>query len=369
MFIFLHKTVRKMVKLTAEFVEKTCSQMQLTKSLSKQIKKDQLQSLTHLRMNRKFITSIGSLAVYRNLRVIYLQNNNISKIENLQFATNLTHLYLQNNAITRIENLDALQMLDTLYLGNNNIAVVEKLENLRNLTVLHVENQRLNPGEAVCFEPRTVLTLSGCLKVLNTCGNKITSLSCIRNLYELVSLDAANNLIDDIDDLTETVSTLVSLKDLSLQGNPVTRQFRYKENLIANNDTIENLDGKTVTDVCRCFMKRFKIQKHLRCTRKASKIALDDDITSSLNLPPAFKRSISRAIFQHPGPKLSITISSAVGETQQQVFPPWKTAPGANAMRHGHVTPRPFWSNVTKTKQPRIMRSVINSKVIALPPI
>lgn len=48
-----------MARLTAQYIEKKCSQEQLNKSLSKKIKKDQLY-LTHLRMNNMFISNIVS---------------------------------------------------------------------------------------------------------------------------------------------------------------------------------------------------------------------------------------------------------------------------------------------------------------------
>lgn len=73
-----------------------------------------------------------------------------------------------------------------------------------------------------------------CLVVLNISGNKMASLRNLVGFRELNTLEAKNNLIDDIDDLTTTISTLTSLKDLSLQGNPVTKFYRYRENLIAN---------------------------------------------------------------------------------------------------------------------------------------
>lgn len=57
-------------------------------------------------------------------------------------------------------------------------------------------------------------------------------------MHELEVLEAKNNVINDIDDLTECISALGSLTNLSLQGNPVTQYHRYKENLIANNDTL-----------------------------------------------------------------------------------------------------------------------------------
>lgn len=73
-----------------------------------------------------------------------------------------------------------------------------------------------------------------CLKVLNISDNKMTSLRNLMRFQELYMLDAKNNLIDNVDDVIETISTLPSLKDLSLQDNPVTWSYRYKETLIAN---------------------------------------------------------------------------------------------------------------------------------------
>ncbi|XP_024890267.1 protein phosphatase 1 regulatory subunit 42-like isoform X2 [Temnothorax curvispinosus] len=358
-----------MVKLTTDIVERKCSQILTSKSLSKTIKKDELWKLTHLHMNDMFISSIGNIAIYRSLKVLYLQNNNISKIKNLHFACNLTHLYLQHNAIMKMENLESLQNLQKLYLGHNNIIVVEGLQNTKKLQELHVENQKIPLGESLCFEPRSAFTLSMCVKVLNISDNKMTSLRNLIGFQELHTLDAKNNLVDNVDDVTTTISTLPSLKDLSLQGNPVTWSYRYKENLIANSVSLANLDGKIVTDICRNFMKKFKMEKHNRRTKNAAKIPLGDDITSSLNLPPAFKRSISRAIFQHPGPHLSITItpgSLSVG-SQLQVFPPWKLASGIRSTKDNHITPRPFWGNINKSKETRLSRSHVNNKAIALP--
>lgn len=92
-------------------------------------------------------------------------------------------------------------------------------------------------------------------------------------------------------------------------------------------------------------------------------------VIESLNLPPAFKKSINRAIFQHPGPKLSITVTSAMGELQPQTFPPWKTASAINSLRDNHITPRPFWRDVSNKKETQKLDSLICSKTIMLPPI
>lgn len=56
----------------------------------------------------------GDLSLCKNLRVLYLYDNQISQIQNLDFASNITHLYLQNNCISCIENLSSLKNLEKL---------------------------------------------------------------------------------------------------------------------------------------------------------------------------------------------------------------------------------------------------------------
>ncbi|XP_014599019.1 PREDICTED: protein phosphatase 1 regulatory subunit 42-like [Polistes canadensis] len=355
-----------MVKLTSKFIEKKYVQIR-SKSLSKANKKQELWKLTHLYMNGMFINEIGNFAVCKNLKVIYLQDNNISRIENLHFATHLTHLYMQHNKISKLENLDCLQKLRKLYVGYNCISVIEGLENIENLIELHAENQSLTLGETLCLEPRSAITLSKCLKKLNISNNKMTTLTDIANFSELEILEAKNNLLEDIEDLTQIISTLISLKELYMNGNPVVHKHRYKESLIANSNTLANLDGKNISDTCRRFLQVFK-EKRFKESIKKITVPITDDIANSLNLPPAFKKSVYRAIFQQPGPKLSIKVTSAMGELQPHSFPLWKTAAGINSLKDNHITPRPFWRNKTNKKE--ICKvNAINNKAIMFPPI
>ncbi|KAF7994590.1 hypothetical protein HCN44_004062 [Aphidius gifuensis] len=342
-----------MVLLTENYVEKQCAHIQSQKSLTKLIEKNHLQKITHLFMQDKFIDAIGNFSKCKNLRVIYMQNNCIKKIENLNFATNLTHLYLQHNNLSKIENLHTLKNLTHLFLGYNNISVIEGLENLDKLLELHVENQHLHAGESLVFDPRSLQTISVFLKVLNVAGNKLTSLRCFRNFINLETIDARNNLIDDDKDLSQTIMSLRWLKKLDLQKNPVAEFYRYRENVIANSNSLVCLDGKIISDLTRQFMKRFKQEKLMRLTHSEPKMSLQDDITSSLNLPPAFRRSVSRAILQEqPGPKLVMNISSIIGESRPHIFPAWKSTTAIAGMKNNHVTPRPFWrKKISKDKQ------------------
>ena len=92
------------------------------------------------------------------------------------------------------------------------------------------------------FSVTKQIYIQGCLLFLNISGNKLTSLEELKNFRKLISLEAKENKISDIENLTETVMMLVSLENIFLQGNPVTHVYNYKENLIANSDSL----GKTI---------------------------------------------------------------------------------------------------------------------------
>lgn len=132
----------------------------------------------------------------------------------------------------------------------------------------------------------------------------MTTLNDIANFNELEILEAKNNLLEDIEDLTQTISTLISLRELYMNGNPVVHKHRYKESLIANSNTlgwfivcflyllinivlninccffyIVNLDGKNISDICRKFLQIFKEKRFNQSTKKIT-VPLTDDIAS-----------------------------------------------------------------------------------------
>ncbi|XP_051174865.1 protein phosphatase 1 regulatory subunit 42-like isoform X3 [Leptopilina boulardi] len=322
-----------MVTLTTAFVEKKCSETQSNKSLTKEIDKDHVKKMTHLFMNYKSITDIGNFVSCENLKIIYLQNNEINKIENLHFANNLSELYLQHNNLTKIENLDSLRNLKKLYLGYNKIAIVEGLENLASLRELYIEKQRLSPGESLCFEPRSCLTLATCLQILNVSGNRIYHFNDIRNLTKLQVLEAKYNLLKSIKDLIDSIKNLPYLQELFLQGNPVTTIFRYRANIIGNHDKLALLDGKIVSENSRNFMKKLKIEKQLQETKKKFKI-----IEGCSNTSPVLKQSTSKAVVsQHVGSELF-----PLSNTSTMQFQSWKASI--------NTLPRPFWISFSKSK-------------------
>lgn len=76
---------------------------------------------------------------------------------------------------------------------------------------------------------------------LNISNNNLISLREIDNFKRLVTLEAKENFISSIEGLTETVISLDKLENLLLQGNPVTKIRRYRENIIANSYSLSKL--------------------------------------------------------------------------------------------------------------------------------
>ena len=64
-----------------------------------------------------------------SLEEVSLHQQDITKIENLgRFCRNLKIIYLQNNQICKIENLSRLKQLNYLNLAINNVQVIENLQ-------------------------------------------------------------------------------------------------------------------------------------------------------------------------------------------------------------------------------------------------
>lgn len=75
--------------------------------------------------------------VIGTLEELSLHQEDIEKIENIQhWCRDLRILLLQSNLISKIENLHKLKKLEYLNLGLNNIELIENLEQLESLTKL-----------------------------------------------------------------------------------------------------------------------------------------------------------------------------------------------------------------------------------------
>ncbi|KAJ8413377.1 hypothetical protein AAFF_G00093730 [Aldrovandia affinis] len=258
-----------MVRLTVDLIAKSssCLKNKGNGSLAQYLKK-----VTHLNFSNRNIEDIGDLSACRNLSVVYLYDNQIKQICNLNYASNLTHLYMQNNDITQIENLSAARKLCTLYLGGNSIMVVEGLERLRELKELHLEGQKLPQGEKLLFDPRTLLSLSESLCVLNISNNNIDEIRDLVILRSLTHFFATNNQLQDMQELEVVCSQWPQLCRMDLSGNPACHKPKYRDRLITVCKRLVDLDGKEINELSRQFLINWKASKDARKKMKEERL-------------------------------------------------------------------------------------------------
>ncbi|XP_076869491.1 protein phosphatase 1 regulatory subunit 42 isoform X2 [Brachyhypopomus gauderio] len=265
-----------------------------------------LKKLTHLNFSNRNIDDIDDLSVCKNLTVLYLYDNQITHIRNLGFASNLTHLYMQNNNITCIQNLSSLQKLSKLFLGGNSITVVEGLEQLKELTELHIEDQRLPAGEKLLFDPCTVLSLSESLCVLNINKNNIDEVRDLAVLSKLTHFFAAENHLQDMQELVVVISQWPQLQKMDLRGNPVCQKPKYRDQLITVCRKLEDLDGKEINELCRQFLINWKASKEAKKKVKDEKGQITFPVTADISWGP-----------QHP---YAYNYSDYLGKRKPQEF-------------------------------------------------
>ncbi|XP_010884176.2 protein phosphatase 1 regulatory subunit 42 isoform X1 [Esox lucius] len=274
-----------MVRLTTDLIAKSCNHFKHRRSSFPQY----LKKLTHLNFSNKNIEEIDDLSMCQNLTVLYLYDNNITRICNLGFASNLSHLYMQNNNISHIENLSGLKKLSKLYLGGNSITVLEGLEELVELEELHLEGQRLPCGEKLLFDPRTLLCLAECLTVLNINKNNIDEIRDLAVLKKLTHFFAAENQLQDMQELEEVLSQWPQLRRMDLSGNPVCCKPKYRDNLITVCLGLDELDGKEITELSRQFLINWKASREAKKKLKDERIMSGPftyPFTADLNMAP-----------------------------------------------------------------------------------
>ncbi|CAH8583535.1 unnamed protein product [Heterobilharzia americana] len=225
-----------------------------------------LKQITHLYLNGKSLDEVGhEVILCQHLRVLYLYDNKLKSIpQDLNFSQ-LTHLYLQNNQISRIENLNALEKLEKLFLSRNHINLVEGLEGLIKLQELRVDNQYLDPGESLIFDDRSLNAIADSLVRLDVSGNKLDSLKGLNNLHALIFLNASNNSVKSINDLSNSLNKWPDLKELNLCGNPVMKASRARNIIIVNSKSLEILDDKVITGPNRRFLENWDQYKSFNC--------------------------------------------------------------------------------------------------------
>ena len=100
---------------------------------------------------------------------------------------------------------------------------IENLETLMKLTILDLSNNGLTAP--------TFLSL-GNISILNISGNQISSLKPIGRLLGLMTLNASNNQVEDIDEAAH-LNRLPMLTEVDLSENPIAQKLDYRTQILA----------------------------------------------------------------------------------------------------------------------------------------
>ncbi|XP_064647689.1 leucine-rich repeat-containing protein 46-like [Lineus longissimus] len=110
----------KSERISLHMIARRHLKKEITSSYSQEEILDELNKITHLRLDRESIQNIDHLELLGgSVTNVYLQHNRIEVIENLEYLSNVSFLTLSNNRIERIENLLPLRKLKFLDLSEN----------------------------------------------------------------------------------------------------------------------------------------------------------------------------------------------------------------------------------------------------------
>jgi Leucine-rich repeat (LRR) protein/GTPase SAR1 family protein len=193
----------------------------------------ELPKLKGLFLDNCRLRSVPALENLPNLRLLRLENNEISRIRPLvKFCPDLEQLWLGSNRITDISSLEHLTSLWKLRLNSNSIEVIGSCSTLTGLTHLDLSGNKIvdisplgesTPLVELKLDSNSVTDLSPLeksarLKTLSMAFNELNSLDAVAGLKELVKLDLRGNRITDVTPL----SGLKNLQELHLAGNSIS---------------------------------------------------------------------------------------------------------------------------------------------------
>ncbi|OZC09212.1 hypothetical protein X798_03756 [Onchocerca flexuosa] len=158
-------------------------------------------NLEVLDLSENMLTKVPSFKALSNLRQIHLNHNKISQIETLAFSSNrkLQLISLQSNQIISMSrnSFDSLDELVVLNLANNAIKKIERvmLDGMRNLQQLNLRNNSLNVLENLTFTSVSQITT---LDLGHNSIHKIEK-NVFTPLKNIFWLDLSSNLIKTIE--------------------------------------------------------------------------------------------------------------------------------------------------------------------------
>ncbi|PQP92555.1 protein phosphatase 1 regulatory subunit 7 [Prunus yedoensis var. nudiflora] len=226
-------------------------------------------SISSLKLNHKALSDVSCLSEFKNLERLDLSFNNLTSLEGLKSCVNLKWLSVANNKLQSLKGIEGLSKLTVLNAGKNKLKVMDevmsivslravilndneiasvcRLEPLRDLNTLVLSRNPIRDiGDSLMkVKSITKLSLSHCqlqtiqsslkscieLKELRLAHNDIKVLPAELALNKkLQNLDLGNNVITRWSDL-KVLDSLVNLKNLNLQGNPMVEKDKLAKKI------------------------------------------------------------------------------------------------------------------------------------------
>ena len=172
-----------------------------------------------------------------NLKLLYLQGNQIAKIEGLESNSNLQRLNLSRNLISRLEGLQACGRLEELDLGYQTVDV------------------------PFLLEEQSIITISRPLRKLKLNSCNLLEIAHLQFCDSVDELDLSDNQIEFSEDVFRAFTCMEFLTNLNMKNNPITRRKKYRDEIISMNGNIQELDGKNVTTNEREYIYRLGARK------------------------------------------------------------------------------------------------------------
>ncbi|XP_009784826.2 uncharacterized protein [Nicotiana sylvestris] len=246
-------------------------------------------SITSLSLTHKALSDVSCLSEFKNLQRLDLGFNNLTSLEGLKLCVNLKWLSVVQNKLQSLKGIEGLIKLTVLNAGKNKLKSMNEVSGLVNLRALILNDndvvsickldkmQELNTlvlsrnpisgiGQSLAkINSITKLSLSNCqlqgidsslkscteLKELRLAHNDIKTLpSELAFNIKLQNLDIGNNVIMKWSDL-KVLSSLVNLKNLNLQGNPIAEKEALAKKIKKQLPNLQILNAKPIENALK----------------------------------------------------------------------------------------------------------------------
>lgn len=202
-------------------------------------------NLKWLSVVRNKLQSLKGIEGLTKLTVLNAGKNKVRSMDEVRSLVSLRALILNDNEIASISRLDQMKELNTLVLSRNPIEEIgESLAKLKLISKLSLSNCKIHTIES---------SLKSCteLKELRLAHNDIKFLpgELARNV-KIQNLDLGNNFIARWSDL-KVLSSLVNLRNLNLQGNPIAEKEKLAKKIKKLVLTLQIYDGKPIDKTMR----------------------------------------------------------------------------------------------------------------------